>query len=93
MKKNDRSLDDYPGLPNLDCITIKDLRNRLLYEELCYDKEILLTEYQSLFVGLNHEQKVIYHAVMQLIEQEVGKLFFVCGHGGTGKTYLWRTLI
>ncbi|KAM6543032.1 hypothetical protein CsatB_007479 [Cannabis sativa] len=33
-----------------------------------------------------------YEAILQSVENE-GHLFFICGHGGTGKTFLWNTLI
>ncbi|KAF7807163.1 uncharacterized protein G2W53_039324 [Senna tora] len=39
---------------------------------------------------LTHSQ--VYVKIMSSIENLHGKIFFLCGYGGTGKTFLWRTL-
>ncbi|XP_015969322.1 uncharacterized protein LOC107492779 [Arachis duranensis] len=50
-------------------------------------------EYVQLSSGLNSDQKGIHDIVLKSIDLSLGKLFFVSGSGGTGKTYLWRTLL
>ncbi|XP_056685899.1 uncharacterized protein [Spinacia oleracea] len=70
-----------------------DETNRLIIEEQLYDTEYLGTEASQLESGLNQEQKEVYEAIQQAVYQRNGGLFFVYGSGGTGKTYLWRTLI
>ena len=42
---------------------------------------------------LNDEQRVIYEKIVHMVCNKESGLFFVYGHGGTGKTYLWRTII
>lgn len=42
---------------------------------------------------MNSDQKQTFHSIMQSIEKKSGQFFFVHGHRGTGKTYLWRTLL
>ncbi|KAL6576235.1 hypothetical protein OROHE_000016 [Orobanche hederae] len=34
----------------------------------------------------------VYEKIITGVDSDKGGLFFVCGHGGTGKTYIWRTL-
>lgn len=35
----------------------------------------------------------VYEAIKLLVDTVYGHMFFVYGHGGTGKTYLWNTII
>ncbi|KAL3005600.1 hypothetical protein AAZX31_08G229500 [Glycine max] len=39
-----------------------------------------------------YEPKQIYHKIMQAVNNNEGGMFFLYGYGGTGKTYIWRTL-
>ncbi|KAK2394370.1 ATP-dependent DNA helicase PIF1 [Trifolium repens] len=41
---------------------------------------------------LTDEQKVIFHKIMTAVENQQGGVFFLHGYGGTGKTFMWRTL-
>ena len=41
---------------------------------------------------LNVDPKSIYQKLINAIRNGDGGVFFVYGHGGTGKTHLWRTL-
>ncbi|KAM0826907.1 hypothetical protein ACQ4PT_068551 [Festuca glaucescens] len=65
----------------------------LLLEEMQYDKSSLKVESLSLCKQLNEDQRSIYDQILHTISQPVGKVFFVSGHGGTGKTFLWRAII
>ncbi|CAH9071829.1 unnamed protein product [Cuscuta europaea] len=66
--------------------------NRLIEEELQYDREALAEEQESLFQNLTEEHRKVYDEVMEAIDKRVGGIFFVYGYGGTGKTFVWRTL-
>ncbi|XP_019166684.1 PREDICTED: uncharacterized protein LOC109162437 [Ipomoea nil] len=66
--------------------------NRLLFEEMSYDREDLLHQHNSLHLKLTDEQLVIYNKVMADVETEKGGMYFVYGYGGTGKTFLWKTI-
>ncbi|XP_031106220.1 uncharacterized protein LOC116010861 [Ipomoea triloba] len=68
------------------------VENRLLWEELAYDRARENEESQRLKERLTEEQKEIYDAVINDIDSNNGGLFFVYGYGGTGKTFLWRAL-
>jgi hypothetical protein len=43
--------------------------------------------------SLNNEQRAAYDEIMSAIDTDEGGLFFVDGPGGTGKTFLYRTLL
>ncbi|XP_019154115.1 PREDICTED: uncharacterized protein LOC109150585 [Ipomoea nil] len=87
-----KSLSDYPPMPMPDENNDLFSGNRLLFEEMSYDREALLHQHNSLHPKLTDEQLVIYNKVMADVETEKGGMYFVYGYGGTGKTFLWRTI-
>ncbi|XP_076888554.1 uncharacterized protein LOC143539011 [Bidens hawaiensis] len=60
---------------------------RLILDEQSYDQE-----FQKLFFTITSEQKAIFDTITKAIHKNNGGDFFVYGYGGTGKTYLWKTL-
>jgi hypothetical protein len=93
LNKNARSLREFETMPYPNTLLLSQSSNRLLQEELDYDRVVLAEEHNKLLKGLNYEQRKIYDAVIGSVTEKKGGVFFVYGHGGTGKTYLWRTLI
>lgn len=67
--------------------------NRLILEELAYDKVALLNDSIRMASALNSEQRIIYDRVLQLISEKQAFAYFVSGHGGTGKTFLWNAIL
>ena len=67
--------------------------NRLIREELDHDFTSEQQLFDNLYAGLNEDQLKAYDLIMESYTRNHGGLFFVYGSGGTGKTYLWRTLI
>jgi hypothetical protein len=86
------TLSDY-GLPKPSGDLLDMLQNRLMMEERCYDRESLKLEHERLLRGLNSKQLDAYNLVTNSITENKQILLFVYGHGGTGKTYLWTTII
>ncbi|KAM3263420.1 hypothetical protein P3L10_000414 [Capsicum annuum] len=66
--------------------------NRLIHDELRYNKRSLLVEHQQLVMNLKAKQKSVYDKIMAAVSKDKGELFFLYGHGGTDKTFIWRTL-
>ncbi|KAJ4781736.1 hypothetical protein LUZ62_065993 [Rhynchospora pubera] len=66
--------------------------NRLLSEQYSYNTADLRMEVPRLLSELNADQKIVFDAVITSVHSRRGELFFVYGHGGTGKTFLWRTI-
>ncbi|XP_076905527.1 uncharacterized protein LOC143561290 [Bidens hawaiensis] len=81
------------GLPLPDAQSLLCLNNIMLLEEKNYDREKLAHEHQSLRGLLNNQQKTIYEHIMLAVTSERQVLAFIYGHGGTGKTFLWNTII
>ncbi|KAM2883182.1 hypothetical protein COP2_016053 [Malus domestica] len=80
-------------LPQPNNLMMDRLKARSLREELNYDVNSLKQEHSLLIAQLNKEQKLVYDNVMETIDNNRSGLFFVHGHGGTGKTFLWNTII
>uniref|UniRef100_A0A2N9GSG7 ATP-dependent DNA helicase n=1 Tax=Fagus sylvatica TaxID=28930 RepID=A0A2N9GSG7_FAGSY len=93
LAKSGRSLKEFDGMRYPNMSAIRENRNRLLEEELDFDRVDLVAKHLSLLNGLNVEQRKIYDIVIEDVATNSGGLYFVYGHGGTGKTYLWKTLI
>lgn len=93
LRRNGKTLADYPTLPSIPSALVGERQNRLIYEELSYDREALALENCKLRHMLNEKQRVVYENIIEAVHNNKGGLFFVYGHGGTGKTFLWKTII
>ncbi|KAB2632208.1 hypothetical protein D8674_028455 [Pyrus ussuriensis x Pyrus communis] len=69
------------------------LASRSLREELDYDVDKLKHKHLLLINQLNREKKYVYQTVIETIHNNRSGLFFVHGHGGIGKIFLWITMI
>ncbi|KAL2990436.1 hypothetical protein AAZX31_11G201000 [Glycine max] len=93
LQANQRSLRDYPSMPYLEdanCPTYLD--NSLILAELNYNNEELRSEFEHLFSHMTDEQASIYNQIVEAVNKDEGGMFFLCGYGGTGKTYIWKAL-
>ncbi|XP_076924090.1 ATP-dependent DNA helicase RRM3-like [Bidens hawaiensis] len=79
-------------MPFPDDNSISSAKNILLSEELAYDRQVLNKEFGDLFSLLTTEQRLIYEEIITTFCNKNGGVFFVYGYGGTGKTFLWKTL-
>ncbi|KAF5822849.1 putative DNA helicase [Helianthus annuus] len=66
--------------------------NRLINEELSWDTDQLSAEFNNLHSSLNDDQRAVFNEIMDVVRSGNGGVFFVYGYGGTGKTFLWKTL-
>ncbi|KAF7827148.1 ATP-dependent DNA helicase PIF1 [Senna tora] len=83
---------DYPSMPIPDDSVVVHRTNRLLLDELSYDRASLCTEHEILMSKLTEEQTNIYHTIIDAIDLNLGGVFFLYGFGGSGKTFVWNTL-
>ncbi|GJZ25702.1 exostosin family protein [Tanacetum coccineum] len=81
-----------PEIPYPDSRYITEFGNRLIYDETDFNPVELQTEYERLYASLTTEQKGVYDTIMNYVETVTGGVYFVYGYGGTGKTFLWKTL-
>ena len=93
LNRHGRSLMDFQDLPLPDPRLLTNLDNRLIREALDYDMNKSRIEHQQLHSLLNPEQRLIYEEVIESVHNKKGNFYFVYGPGGTGKTFLYKTII
>jgi len=55
--------------------------------------EVLSTKAEDNKSKMNEDQKQVFNDVIEAIKQEHSKVFFIDGPGGTGKTFVYNTLL
>ncbi|CAN1761727.1 ATP-dependent DNA helicase PIF4, partial [Linum perenne] len=90
--KYGKSLSDFPGLPVPTTAHYSYSTNSLLAQELEYDHVALEIQSQIEIGKLNLEQQQAYDEIMESVQSNSHKIFFIDGFGGTGKTFLWKVL-
>jgi len=93
LMRNRHRLEDFPTLPKSNYIPSIHGGNRLVQEELAYDQHSLTTDADNAEDRLNDDQCIAYKTILNAVTNKEGKLFFVYGSGGTGKTFVWTTLL
>ncbi|XP_074265824.1 uncharacterized protein LOC141588274 [Silene latifolia] len=92
LKSNGSTLRRFENMPSLDdSFTSGDI-NQLILGELSYDKDALKEEHVKLITSMTNEQRAVYDEIMDAVKAQRGGVFFVYGYGGTGKTFIWKTL-
>ncbi|CAA0843023.1 Unknown protein, partial [Striga hermonthica] len=92
LRRHGTTLREYETMPFPDMDNIYSSSDRLILDELNYDRKALAVEHEMLLNKMTAEQRSVYSRIMSVVESGQGGLFFVYGYGGTGKTFLWRTL-
>lgn len=69
-----------------------DHSNRFIVDETSYDCDFLTKKHNQWKKMLTTEQKGIYDEITGAVSKKGGRIFFVYGFGGTGKTFMWKTL-
>jgi hypothetical protein len=67
--------------------------NRLINDELDPEPLMLSMYASSLVSQLNADQKSVFDMITECVLGGFAGFFFVCGHGGMGKTFLWNAII
>jgi hypothetical protein len=89
LMRNGHRLEDFPTLPKSNYIPFVHGGNQLVKEELAYDRHPLIVDADNVEDRLNDDQRNAYKTILNAVTNKEGKLFFVYGNGGTGKTFVW----
>ena len=92
MRARGTTLRVWPEMPYPDDRYINEFGNRFIYDETDYNPVEMESEYQRLYALLTTEQKGVYDTIIKSVDSGTGGIYFVYGYGGTGKTFLWKTL-
>ena len=92
LSKNGANIKNY-NLPHKSNTHNAYSVNRLIQEEMAYDTESLEEEANMSYLKLNQSQKDAFHQIVNSVLHNEPKFFFVSDHGGTGKTFLWNTIV
>ncbi|GJU99339.1 ATP-dependent DNA helicase PIF1-like protein, partial [Tanacetum coccineum] len=91
-KNQTQSSRNIVNMPYPDCEFTMEGYNCLVYDELDYKISDLILQHRALYAALTNEKKVIYETIVDAAENNKGGMFFDYGYGGTGKTFLYKTL-
>jgi len=91
--RNGHRLEDFPTLPKSNYVPSVHGGNRLVQEELVYDRHSLTIDADNAEDRFNDDQRNAYKTILNAVTNKEGKLFFVYGSGGTSKTFVWTTLL
>lgn len=92
LRETGNRLQDFSRMPLPQRDWNINIENRLIAEQLDYDQETERTNAITQVERLNPDQRSAYDKIMESIEQQLGKVFFLHGPGGTGKTFVYNTI-
>jgi hypothetical protein len=90
--RNGHRLEEFPMLPKSNYIPSIHGGNRLVEEELAYDRHSLIADVDNVQDRFNDDKHNAYEIILNVVTNKEGKLFFAYGSGGTRKTFVWTTL-
>lgn len=91
LKRNGSRLSNFTSMPQPPARGISEA-NVLIVDERSYDRADLAVKHDEWIKLMTPEQKKVYTQIMSSVLSNKGGVFFVYGFGGTGKTFLWKTL-
>ncbi|PIA35515.1 hypothetical protein AQUCO_03500110v1 [Aquilegia coerulea] len=87
-----KTLADYPNMPSPSKDWCEPIGNRLLWEHEQLQYEGIEIEAATNYLRLNSAQNQAYKVVTDSVFSKKGKLFFLNGAAGTGKTFVYNTI-
>ncbi|GJV97144.1 ATP-dependent DNA helicase PIF1-like protein [Tanacetum coccineum] len=93
LNRHGRSLIDFKDLPQPNPTLLTNLDNCLIREALAFDVNKSKVEHEQLHSMLNPKQRLIYEEVIESVHNDRRQFYFIHGPGGTGKTFLYKTII
>ncbi|XP_025647859.1 uncharacterized protein [Arachis hypogaea] len=92
MQSNGRSLKEFECMPYPSLDDVNVLEDRLVLDELNFDRSLLTQQYIQSLNTMTDEQRTAFDIIIDSVNNDRGGFFFLYGYGGTGKTFIWRTL-
>ena len=92
MRSKNSTLEKWKTMPKPIDNSDSLLDNQLLQDELNYSHDDLRERHDEWFGQMTDEQRSVYDDIIGCVTSKRGRVFFVYGFGGTGKTFLWNIL-
>jgi hypothetical protein len=92
LHESGRSLDNWPSMPRPQNDWNELVMNPLITEQLNYDRNSLRADLDSRLPRLNDDQRNAFTQIINSVMNNLGKVFFLHGPGGTGKTFVYNTI-
>ncbi|KAI0071093.1 hypothetical protein K474DRAFT_1607508 [Panus rudis PR-1116 ss-1] len=90
--RHGKSLANYPSMPHPQKDWELAHDNPYIVEQLQYNPDLEAQYAEQKIRQLNSNQKYAFDKIYSSTENREGKLFFLHGPGGTGKTFVYKTL-
>ena len=87
-----KSLSKYPPMPTADHSLVPGVQNKLIQDEMIYNRLELADEQKRMMSSMTAEQRIVYDRIMTRVGEGKPGLFFLYSYGGTGKTFIWRAM-
>lgn len=92
LHESGHTLHDWPSMPTVQWLWEQYSTNEMIAEQLNYNRDSQHAYWESHYHMLNTEQSNAYHEIMHSIKSGSGGIFMISGHGGTGKTFLYKVV-
>jgi hypothetical protein len=89
LHQHGKDLSDYPNMPTLP----ENYTGLAKDPDIDFNPTIEKEKAEANAARLNADQKAIYEEVIQAVLNQQSKVLFIDGPGGTGKTFLYNTII
>ncbi|XP_072073974.1 uncharacterized protein [Arachis hypogaea] len=87
-----KTLKDYPPMPLATEVDSSLLTERDIIEELNFNRDDLKKNSSDMLAIATPEQRYAFDKIVTAVYCDEGGFFFVYGHGGTGKIFLWNLM-
>ncbi|XP_016192610.1 uncharacterized protein LOC107633506 [Arachis ipaensis] len=92
LNSNARSLRNYQSMPYPELSDVRFLQNKLIEEELAYDTNELTNTNLYKKQKMTDKQRLVFTEILNAVIIDSGGFYFVYGHSGCGKTFIWNGL-
>jgi ATP-dependent DNA helicase PIF1 len=92
LQENRQSLTDFKSMPRPNATDMPTFTNKLIVDELNYNKDELEKTHADMLLMLTDEQRCVHDKIMESVDSDDGGFFFLYGYGGTRRTFIWKTL-
>lgn len=92
LQGSGRSLSEWTSMPQVQQDWQSRTLNSLIADQLNYNQDDERTELGGRLPKLNADQRVSYDRIIASVDSREGRLFFLYGPGGAGKTFVYNTV-